>query len=108
MKKEQNTSGLRIVDQIRTMHCREYDLACEDGRLTVHVEPAGDAWRVDARGRRASRVGSSPTTASETAPTRLEALRAVAASWKDGAQQHGMTMFDWEAVEKLLVGVRAL
>jgi hypothetical protein len=106
--KEAEAPGLKIVDQIRTRNAREYDLAFADARLTVNVqsvdaEPPG--WRVEVRGHRR---GGETITACESRPSRVEALRAVGAEWKLLASPHGLDMFDWADVERLLDGVRAL
>ena len=94
------------------MHARIYDLACEGNRLRLEVVPVevdgAEVWRVEAKVRSRVDANGEVTTANETAATRTEALRALARAWRSNAAQHGMRMFDWEAVEVLLAGVRAL
>lgn len=106
--KAESNGELRIVDQVRTMKAREYDLACGEGRLTVNVqalEAGTPGFRVEVRGKRR---GGETLTASESGVSRVEALRAAGREWQIAAQPRGLNMFDWLAVEKLLDGVRAL
>lgn len=106
MKKPTINTDLRIVDQSRTMSAFEVDFACQEARITIHFEQTSEspsAWRVKAKSR--SRVGADPTTATSTAPTKLDALRATAAEWRSGPDDPS---FDWEAMESLLNTVRAL
>jgi hypothetical protein len=110
MKKGSSTGELRIVDQIRTMDHREYDLACQDARLTVNVSETKvdgvSGWRVEARARRFAT--SALVTVIGTGETRTQALRAVGRSMRESGSSSGLSIFDWESIEKLLVGVRAL
>lgn len=111
MKKPTTTrTELRITDQRRLRDARGYDLACEGGKLKLQVaqiEDGSDAsWRVEAKGR--AYADGEEACALETGSTPTEALRAVAKSWREKEPLHGIRMFDWEAVEALLVGVRAL
>lgn len=110
MKKESPRTKLRIVDQNRTMHMRGYDLACEGARMRVVVAPVNDEtggrWRVEATIRSEDRV--EVAVANETGPTRTEALRSVATTMRGLEPQTDIAMFDWEAVEALLVSVQAL
>ncbi len=106
--KEAKAPSLKIVDQIRTRNAREYDLAFADARLTVNVQAVDaepSAWRVEVRGHR---QGGETITACESGASRVEALRAVGAEWRVLASPHGLDMFDWADVERLLDGVRAL
>jgi hypothetical protein len=110
-KKASTRTELRIVDQVRTMHLRGYDFACEGVKLRLEISPVSNdepnLWRVQARTRTTPSAGLE-TSANETAPTPTEALRAVAKSWRENEAQHGITVFDWEAIEALLVSVHAL
>jgi len=110
MKKPSTRTELRIVDQMRTMHLRGYSLACEGARMRLEIaqvhNDGPEVWRVQAKVR--STVQGEDTLANELGPTRTEALRAVAHKWRETEPQHGMNMFDWDAVEALLVSVQAL
>jgi hypothetical protein len=112
MKKASQRTELRITGQERTMHMRIYDLACEGSRLRLEVAPVdvdgAEAWRVEAKVRPRADANAEVTSANETAATRTEALRALARTWRSNEAQHGIRMFDWEAVEVLLGSVRAL
>ena len=44
----------------------------------------------------------------EWGPTRIEALRAGGRSWTSKSPTHNLALFDWEAVAKVLLAVRAL
>ena len=111
MKKASTRTELRIVDQVRTMHLRGYDFACEGIKLRLEISPVSNdppnLWRVQARTRTTPSTGLE-TSANETGTTPIEALHAVAKSWRETEPQHGITVFDWEAVEALLVSVQAL
>lgn len=98
--------ALRITDQVRTTRGYAYDLAIEERRLTVRIEeiPAAGGFRVEARAR--DRASSDEQSAKADARSRGAALRAVGEAWPalDGPKID----FDWQAVEVLLDGVRAL
>jgi hypothetical protein len=105
MKKPASTE-LRIVDQARTMNAFEYDFACGEARLTLHVERAETApelWRVDASARQ--RIGEEVCKTTASASTRIEALRAAAAEWRSAQREPSL---DWERIETLLQQVHAL
>lgn len=110
MKKPSTRTELRIVNQVRTMHLRGYDFACEGAKMRLDIAPVQNdgpgMWRVEARVRSGDR--SEETTANETGASRTQALRAVAQTWRDREAEHGIRVFDWDAVEALLVGVQAL
>lgn len=110
MKKPSTRTELRIVNQVRTMHLRGYEFACESAKLRLDIAPVQNdgpgMWRVEARVRTGDR--SDETTANEVGTSRTEALRAVAKTWRDKEEEHGIRVFDWDAVEALLVDVHAL
>lgn len=113
MKKPSVRTDLRIFDQKRNEQKRSYHLACEGTRLLIEIGafPQGEPaeWRVEARVRAGSADATSgDTIANETAATRTEALRAVARTWRSREPEHGIRVFDWEAVEALLESVQAL
>lgn len=109
-KKPSVRTELRILDQRRIRDALEYHLAYEGARLVVHVAPmrdgTSDGWRVGASVR--SALGEEAVHADEIGSSRAEAFHALAAAWKKNERTHGLAMFDWDAVETLLVSVRAL
>jgi hypothetical protein len=109
MKKTETKTELRITDQRRIRDGLEYHLACEGARLTVHVNPSkddGPAWRVGASVR--SSIGQEAVHLDGVGASRTDAFRNLAETWRANENRHGLTMFDWEAVETLLTSVRAL
>ncbi len=107
---EKDKDALRITGQCRVRGGMEYDLKCEGVNLSLVVSPRmnpddADDWHVEARAKRAP---DGPFVAAEWGPTRKEALRAVGRSWDSSVPTHGLAMFDWEAVEKILLTVRAV
>ena len=109
MKEKKDTETVKITNQFRAKRGMVYDLKCEGERLTVGICPrenddeAGD-WRVDARN------SSTPEAlvVSEWGATRVDALREVGRAWASKAEQHGLPTYDWEAVAKALLTVRAI
>ena len=110
MRTASEPTELRIVDQARSIAGRDYYFRYRNARMRVHVAPVAvdgvDAWRVDASVR-AFPEGEA-TTVHDTGLTRTDALRSLARSSLSGESSHMMGLFDWEAVEKLLVQVKAL
>jgi hypothetical protein len=110
MKTEKNTTALKITQQCRVKGGMAYGLKCEGVVLTLIVSPRTtaddrDEWRVQARAKRPAR---DDVQFDEWGPTRIDALRAVGRSWTSNQLNHGLTMFDWEAVARVLAEVRAV
>ena len=109
-KKEEKSTALKITNQFRSKGGMAYDLKCEGVRLTLLVsakttlDDPGE-WRVEARG---ARTSEDAAVVIQWGATRIEALRAVAASWAEALQTTGMRVFDWDAVAQVLTSVRAL
>jgi hypothetical protein len=113
MKAAPKNTGLRIVDQIRTMHLRGYELADERARLRLDItsiETAGvQSWRVEAGIKLKEPPGMEPLRAAATGDTRADALHRLARTCEDQClADRDIARFDWERVEALLVEVRAL
>jgi hypothetical protein len=96
---------LRITNQYRR---RPFGKVCEieySGKtLSVHVwehQPPEPGWRVEAR----SGSGDDAVVVGESAGTRAEALRLVAATWMAERRRPN---FDWENITKLLASVRVV
>jgi hypothetical protein len=106
---EAKVETVRITDQFRSRNGFVYDFRFEGARLTLSIAPreneddAGD-WKVEAR----SRHTPEALVIANWGPTRVDALREVGRSWLSQAAAHGLPSFDWEAVEKALLDVRAL
>jgi len=108
--KEKEKDTLKITNQYRVTGGMTYGLKCEGVVLTLVVSSrpnGGDEpeWHVEARARRAP---EEPFVAAGTGPTRIEALRAAGRTWDSNVSTHGLGMFDWEAVARVLQEVRAL
>jgi len=108
--KDKDKDTLKITNQYRVIGGMTYGLKCEGVVLTLVVsfrpnEGAEPEWHIEARARRAPQ---DPVIAAGTGPTRIEALRAVGRSWDSNVGNHGLAMFDWEAVARVLQEVRAL
>jgi hypothetical protein len=109
-RKEEKTTALKITNQFRSKGGMAYDLKCEGVRLTLLVSAKASSedpgeWRVEARG---ARTADDAAVVVQWGPTRIDALRAVAASWADAIQTTSLRVFDWEAVAQVLTSVRAL
>jgi hypothetical protein len=107
MKKTAPRTELRIVHQARSPYAKVYHLAYREGRLKLEITeiPAGAAearWRVVATGR--ERASVEDTIVAADGPTRRDALRAAALTWRE----EGLASFDWDGVEALLADVHAL
>src|SRR5580658_4064295 len=106
---EAKVETVRITDQFRSRNGFVYDFRFEGTRLTLSIAPreneddAGDC-KVEAR----SRHTPEGFIVAKWGPTRVDALREVGRSWLSEAAQRGLPSFDWEAVEKALVEVRAI
>jgi hypothetical protein len=102
---------LRITHQARIIGGgMSYALKCEGVSLTLMVTPrlketdAGE-WRIEARSKRNEHED---VVATEWGETRVDALRAVGRSWNWSLPTHGLSIFDWEDVARVLREVRAL
>jgi hypothetical protein len=87
-----------------------YGLQCQGVILTLVVSPSENeldpgAWRVEAH---AKTLMKEPVTAAEWGPSRIEALQAVGRSWDAARAIHGLRMFDWNEVARVLATVRAV
>lgn len=87
-----------------------YGLECEGVYMTLVMSPrSSDSdpsdWRVEARAKRALQEDVIEV---EWGPTRIEALRAVGRTWDVNARTHGLRVFKWEDVARVLNEVRAL
>jgi len=109
---QQKTSEtLKITGQARVKTGgMTYGLKCQGVHLTLVVSPRtneddNDEWCVEAS---SSKGLAGNAVMSAWGPTRIEALRAVGRSWTESVDVHGLSMFDWEAVAKVLQEVRAL
>jgi hypothetical protein len=110
MKTEKNSTALRIMQQCRVKGGMAYGLKCEGVLLTLIVSPRvsaedRDEWHVQARAKRPAR---DDVLFEEWGPTRIDALRAVGRSWASNEAHHGLGMFDWDAVARVLAEVRAV
>jgi hypothetical protein len=110
MKKEKDSGALKITSQCRERDGMMYGLKCEGVLLTLVVSPRsndGDLgeWHVEAR---AGRGPQNIFVAAEWGTTRIEALRAVGRAWTSKSDAHGVTVFDWEEVARVLLEVRAV
>jgi hypothetical protein len=110
MKAEpKDRDALRITDQFRSARGMVYDLRCHDSRLSVCIAPRANAhdpgeWRVEAwTGHLADAV-----VVTEWGATKAVTLSAVGHFWVEHALERALPAFDWDAVAKALIAVRAL
>ncbi|HYO95522.1 MAG TPA: hypothetical protein VER33_13465 [Polyangiaceae bacterium] len=109
MTAKKSNETLHITQQFRAGRARVYDFKWAASTLTVRVFPReneadpGD-WRIEAR------TTDSPEAlvVAEWATTRTLALQQVGKSWDSKTGTHGLPAFDWDAVTRALVAVRAL
>jgi hypothetical protein len=96
----------RITVQFRESSNMTYELDCAGTALVLRVFFPTDAgeWRIVAR---ASTAPDAPSTGS-TAPSRVEALRALARSCRELDGAPALARIDWTAVEQAMVKVRAV
>jgi hypothetical protein len=95
----------KITMQYRSGNALVYELESATGvALDVHVSEQAAKWHVAAHSSRSA----DPIVISESATTRAEALTKVAQGWTQKASELGLTVFDWDAVTKLLRSVRAI
>ena len=112
MREKRDPDGLVITHQFRMPRNRgmTYSLKCRGVHLTLVVSPRlndedpGD-WRVEAR---AHQQLHGDVIEAQWGDTRREALSTVGRSWDANARIHGLRMFDWDAVARVLNEVRAL
>jgi hypothetical protein len=101
---------VKITNQCRVKGGMEYGLKCEGVSLTLVISPratdaGGEEWHVAAR---AGRSRDEAITVEEWGPTRALALQALGRTFDAGLSTHGLGMFDWEAVARVLRDVKAL
>jgi len=107
-KSDDGQDGLRITNQFRTRNGFAYELRFEGARLEVLVTPRtseddGGDWHVEAS------VKTSPEqTIGHWASSKSEALRLTAATWAERSAELGLPTFDWNAITRALVAVRAV
>ena len=111
MKNEKDTGALQITKQCRVTGGMTYGLKCEGVILTLTVSPRSNEsdkgeWRVEARAKREAQQEAVQVV--EWGPTRVEALRALGRAWDSNLASHGLSMFNWEAVARVLGEVRAV
>jgi hypothetical protein len=108
---EEKVDRLRITDRFRSKNGFVYDIRYEGSRLTLFIAPrenaddAGD-WKVEASTR--PPAAAEPFSITQWGLTRVAALQEVGRSWVSESSSHGLPRFDWAAVEKALMEVRAL
>jgi hypothetical protein len=113
MREAKDQNALKITHQLRAPRgggCMTYGLKCEGVILTLVVSPRASEtdpgeWRIEARVKRGP---LEDITAAEWGSTRKDALQAVGRAWDSQRINHGLRMFDWEAVSRVLNEVRAL
>jgi len=107
-EKEQagDNTGARITFQYRETSNMTYELDCAGVSLVIHLFfPSTDGeWRIVVQTSRDA--GASSTAA--VAASRIEAFRSVARACREGVGFEGSGHFDWDAVEKAMLTVRAL
>jgi hypothetical protein len=105
-------NALRITMQYHHRKGMVYELENAGLTLDVHVAPdqtgesfdSASHWLVGAQSSRAQDA----VVITERAATRTEALRLVGQTWTACARERNLPLFDWSAVEKVLLSVRAL
>ena len=105
-------NALRITMQYHRRNGTVYELEKAGLTLDVHVaqDQTGESldavghWLVGAQSSR----GQDAVVITERAATRTEALRRVGQTWTACARERNLPFFDWSAVEKVLLSVRAL
>jgi hypothetical protein len=99
----------RVTSQYRSRDGFVYELESDGTVLTVHIsrgaalDDSGD-WRVAVHNGR----GADVFVVAESAPTGTEALRRVGRSWAEKAFELRLPRFDWDAIAKVLLAVRAI
>lgn len=99
----------KVTMQYRHGAGKVFELESAGKMLDVHVTPrqaegsAGE-WQVAAHDRRSGDV----TVISEWGATRSEALEKVSRAWVEQMSERNLTPFDWTAVTKTLLAIRAI
>ena len=109
MSTDKNKDSLRITDQFRGKRGMVYELRCKGVRLTLRISARANDEELGEYCVEAS-SGTTPdeVVLTEWATTRADALFAVGKSWSEQAFTRGLPAFDWDAVTKALVDVRAV
>jgi hypothetical protein len=98
--------------QYHSRNAMVYELETAGVMLDVHVSSEPSGASVDAAGQWLVGAQSSrdrdAVVISERAATRAEALRLVGQTWTACASSRNLPTFDWTAVEKVLLSVRAI
>ena len=101
---------VKLVDQVWTTRGRTFHISCGDARVAIVFESRKELntelWHAELR----ARIGSSEDffTTKHDGPNQREALRACTRAWQEEASSQELFAFDWDAVEGLLMAVRAL
>ena len=105
-EKNDDSSPARITLQFREPENMTYELDCAGVALVLRIFFQTDAgqWRIVAQ---TSNAPDAPSTAS-TAPSRLEAFRAIAQACREPGASAAIARVDWNAVEQAMTKVRAL
>lgn len=99
----------KVTMQYRRGAGKVFELESAGKMLDVHVTPrlapesAGE-WQVAAQDRRSGDA----TVISEWGATRGEALEKVSRAWVEQSVARNLTEFDWSAVTKTLLSIRAI
>ena len=103
---EKTKDTLRITNQFRQKKSMVYDLRGDGCRLTLSIRPRESEndpgeYCVEAR----NGTGDDATILSEWGGSKADALKAVGVVW---ATHPELATFDWAAVERALLDVRAV
>jgi hypothetical protein len=95
--------------QYRSGAGKVFELESAGRLLDVHVTPRqksdnGGEWHVTAQDRR----GGDATIIAEWGATRGEALEKVSRAWVEQMSARNLSPFDWVAVTKTLLAIRAI
>lgn len=98
--------GARITQQYRERANLTYELDCSGATLVIRMcfPSTTGQWRIVVH---ASRDADTPSTAA-VAASRMEAFRSVVRACREGVGVAGLERVDWDAVEQVMVKVRAL
>jgi hypothetical protein len=108
---DDDQDAIRITQQFRSREAMVYDFRGRGGRLTVRVSGRGgeemgppSEWCIEA----STSGAPDSVVVAEWAPTRAEALRAVAQSWNEKRLAHDLPTIDWDSVARAMSAVRAI